>query len=180
MSDIYANPDQFGGKRVRVQGPIVDVCAERGCWIAIGSDQEFQSLRFKVEDGVIVFPMETKGQTASVEGVLTVATLGVAADRTRRAHGQGEEDHLRPEDGEGPEVLHHDQGRRGGSLLNWRRLNDIVHRDAGYLAVGLILMAVTGMFVLKGRTGITGRGAWLVSAGVLLPVVYWLAHLLTA
>ena len=65
ISDIYANPDQFNGKRVRVQGPIVDVCAERGCWIAIGSDQEFQSLRFKVEDGVIVFPMEIKGQTAS-------------------------------------------------------------------------------------------------------------------
>ena len=78
ISDIYANPDQFNGKRVKVQGPIVDVCAERGCWIAIGSDQEFQTLRFKVDDGVIVFPMDTKGLTASVEGVLTVTTLSVA------------------------------------------------------------------------------------------------------
>ena len=78
ISDIYANPDQFNGKRVKVQGPIVDVCAERGCWIAIGSDQEFQTLRFKVDDGVIVFPMEIKGQTAVVEGVLTVTTLSVA------------------------------------------------------------------------------------------------------
>jgi hypothetical protein len=78
ISDIYASPDQFNGKRVRVQGPIVDVCAERGCWIAIGSDQEFQTLRFKVDDGVIVFPMEIKGQTAVVEGVLTVTTLSVA------------------------------------------------------------------------------------------------------
>ena len=86
ISDIYANPDQFGGKRVRVQGPIVDVCAERGCWIAIGSDQEFQSLRFKVEDGVIVFPMEIKGQTAAVEGVLTVATLSVAEQIEQGEH----------------------------------------------------------------------------------------------
>jgi len=78
ISDIYASPDQFNGKRVRVQGPIVDVCAERGCWIAIGSDQEFQTLRFKVDDGVIVFPMEIKGQTAIVEGVLAVTTLSVA------------------------------------------------------------------------------------------------------
>ena len=78
ISDIYASPDQFNGKRVRVQGPIVDVCAERGCWIAIGSDKEFQTLRFKVDDGVIVFPMEIKGQTAIVEGVLTVTTLSVA------------------------------------------------------------------------------------------------------
>jgi hypothetical protein len=78
ISDIYAGPDQFNGKRVRVHGPIVDVCAERGCWIAIGSDKEFQTLRFKVDDGVIVFPMEIKGQTAIVEGVLTVTTLSVA------------------------------------------------------------------------------------------------------
>lgn len=78
ISDIYANPDQFNGKRVKVQGPIVDVCAERGCWIALGSDQEFQTLRFKVDDGVIVFPMDTKGLTAAVEGVLTVTMLSVA------------------------------------------------------------------------------------------------------
>ena len=77
ISDIYASPDQFNGKRVRVQGPIVDVCSEQGCWIAIGSDQESQPLRFKVDDGVIVFPMDIKGQTAVVEGVLTVATLSV-------------------------------------------------------------------------------------------------------
>jgi len=78
ISAIYANPDAFNGKRVKVQGPIVDVCSERGCWIAIGSDQEFQTLRFKVDDGVIVFPMEIKGMTASVEGVLAVTTLSVA------------------------------------------------------------------------------------------------------
>jgi hypothetical protein len=78
ISDIYATPDNFNGKRVKVQGPIVDVCAERGCWIAIGSDQEFQTLRFKVDDGVIVFPMEIRGRTAVVEGVLTVTTLSVA------------------------------------------------------------------------------------------------------
>lgn len=44
-------------------------------------------------------------------------------------------------------------------------------------AVSLIIVAITGMFVLKGKTGITGRGAWLVSLGVLIPVSYWLLHL---
>ena len=75
ISDIYAQPDQFNGKRVKVQGPIVDVCSEKGCWIAVGSDKEFQSIRFKVDDGVIVFPMDAKGLTATVEGVVTVTTL---------------------------------------------------------------------------------------------------------
>lgn len=44
-------------------------------------------------------------------------------------------------------------------------------------AVSLIIVAITGMFVLKGRNGITGRGAWLVGVGVLIPVGYWLLHL---
>jgi len=75
VSDIYASPDAYNGKRVLVQGPIVDVCAEMGCWLAIGSDKEFQTIRFKVEDGVIVFPMSIKGMNARVEGIISVETL---------------------------------------------------------------------------------------------------------
>lgn len=75
ISDIFAQPDAFNGKRVKVQGAIVDVCSEKGCWIMIASDKEFQAIRFKVDDGVIVFPMTEKGKTAIVEGVVTVSVL---------------------------------------------------------------------------------------------------------
>lgn len=75
ISAIYAAPDSFAGKRVQVKGPIVDVCEMRGCWIALGSDAEFQTLRFKVDDGVISFPMTAKGLTAVAEGVVSVSTL---------------------------------------------------------------------------------------------------------
>jgi len=78
VSDIYANPEKFSGKRVQVQGPIVDVCESMGCWLALGSDKEFETIRFKVEDGVIVFPMSIKGKNAKVEGVISVETLTVA------------------------------------------------------------------------------------------------------
>jgi hypothetical protein len=44
-------------------------------------------------------------------------------------------------------------------------------------AVSLILLAVTGLFVLKGRHGITRRGGWLTAAGVVLPGAYWVYHL---
>ncbi len=77
ISDIYANPDKFKDKRVKVQGPIVDVCAEKGCWLAIGSDKDFESIRFKVDDGVMVFPVSIKGLKATVEGVISVAMLSV-------------------------------------------------------------------------------------------------------
>jgi len=46
---------------------------------------------------------------------------------------------------------------------------------ADLYAVALGLLAVTGLFVLKGKKGITGRGAWLTGAGVVLPIVFlWL------
>jgi len=88
ISDIYAQPDQFNGKRVKVQGPVVDVCSSRGCWIAIGSDKEFQTLRFKVDDGVIVFPMDAKGLNAVVEGVVSVTTLSVEEQLAAAKAGQ--------------------------------------------------------------------------------------------
>jgi hypothetical protein len=44
-------------------------------------------------------------------------------------------------------------------------------------AISLVVLAITGMFVLRGKLGITGRGAWLTSIGVLLPVAYWVYHL---
>lgn len=45
---------------------------------------------------------------------------------------------------------------------------------ADLYALALLLMSVTGLFVLKGRTGITGRGAWLTAAGVAIPLACWL------
>ena len=77
VSDIIANPDKWNGKRVLVTGPIVDVCKSRGCWIKIGSDKEFESIRFKVDDGVIVFPQDIKGKKASAEGVVSVKKISV-------------------------------------------------------------------------------------------------------
>ena len=62
VSDILAHPDQYQGKRVKVEGAVVDVCKMRGCWIKIAGDKDFESIRFKVDDGVIVFPMTERGK----------------------------------------------------------------------------------------------------------------------
>lgn len=48
---------------------------------------------------------------------------------------------------------------------------------ADLYAAALIVVAITGLFVLKGRMGITGRGAWLTAIGVLVPVLYWVYYL---
>ena len=71
VSEIMANPAKFSGKKVLIEGPVVGVCEKRGCWIKIGSDKEFESIQFKVDDGVIVFPLDAKGKTARAQGVVS-------------------------------------------------------------------------------------------------------------
>lgn len=41
----------------------------------------------------------------------------------------------------------------------------------------LIIVSITGLFVLRGRKGITGRGAWLTGLGVLIPLLFLVAYL---
>ena len=48
---------------------------------------------------------------------------------------------------------------------------------ADLYAVSLVFLALTGLFVLKGRLGISGRGGWLTAAGTLLPLGYWLLYM---
>lgn len=42
---------------------------------------------------------------------------------------------------------------------------------ADLYALLLLFMAVSGLLVLRGRTGLTGRGKWLVLAGIALPLL---------
>lgn len=68
ISEIIDKPENFIGQKVLVEGTVVNVCAKRGCWIELASEKEFETIRVKVQDGVIVFPMEAKGKKALVEG----------------------------------------------------------------------------------------------------------------
>lgn len=43
-------------------------------------------------------------------------------------------------------------------------------------AISLMLLAVTGLFILKGKNGIAGRGAWLTAAGIVIPIVFLLLY----
>ena len=42
---------------------------------------------------------------------------------------------------------------------------------ADIYAAALAVLAVTGLFILRGKQGIKGRGAWLTAAGVVLPLL---------
>ncbi|MCF8243206.1 MAG: DUF4920 domain-containing protein [Melioribacteraceae bacterium] len=68
IEDILAAPEEYVGKKVLIEGTITDVCATRGCWINVAGPEGYQTIKVKVNDGEIVFPMEAKGKTALVEG----------------------------------------------------------------------------------------------------------------
>ncbi len=94
ISEINNQPDKYLGKRVQIEGLIIDVCAARGCWMDVASDLPFEKIQVKVVDGVIVFPLETKGQFATVEGI--VEELSLTEDQAlrmakHRAEEQGKE-----------------------------------------------------------------------------------------
>jgi hypothetical protein len=45
---------------------------------------------------------------------------------------------------------------------------------ADLYAVALILLSLTGLFIIKGPKGFLGRGWWLVGIGTAIPLFYWL------
>ncbi len=71
VAALVNHPDQYVGKKVRVDGVVTAVCQEMGCWMAIAADDraDAPTVRIKVEDGVIVFPASAKGRKVSAEGV---------------------------------------------------------------------------------------------------------------
>lgn len=75
VSEINNDPNKYLGKRVQIEGLIIDVCAARGCWMDVASDVPFEKIQVKVVDGVIVFPLEAKGQVATVEGIVEELSL---------------------------------------------------------------------------------------------------------
>ncbi|MBD3223425.1 MAG: DUF4920 domain-containing protein [Caldithrix sp.] len=86
ISDILATPDDYVGQRLMVKGRIVDVCKKRGCWMELAGDQEFQTLRIKVKDGEIVFPLQSRGKLALAEGVFEKIELSMEQTLQRMKH----------------------------------------------------------------------------------------------
>jgi hypothetical protein len=71
---LIDNPQEFVGKTIRVDGIATAVCAHMGCWMAVAAegDEKAGTVRLKVEDGVIVFPVTAQGKKVSAEGVFEV------------------------------------------------------------------------------------------------------------
>ena len=68
ISKILADPDAYVGRTVRIEGKVLDVCPMKGCWMELAGEDGEEALKVKVDDGVIVFPVTSKGKLAVAEG----------------------------------------------------------------------------------------------------------------
>ena len=62
IDDVLSSPDEKLGMNLLVTGIITDVCPMRGCWLQIKDDNSNSTIRIKVTDGEIVFPLTAKGK----------------------------------------------------------------------------------------------------------------------
>jgi len=58
------------------------------------------------------------------------------------------------------------------NLMHYNNLKHFYTWFSDAYAASLILLAITGLFVLRGKNGIIGRGAWLTAVGLLIPALF--------
>src|SRR5262245_54150348 len=77
IASVLDKPADFQGKTIRVEGVITEVCEAMGCWMALAAEAPktaqaaARTVLIQVEhDGVIVFPVTSRGHRAAAQGVL--------------------------------------------------------------------------------------------------------------
>jgi hypothetical protein len=103
---ILQDPATYEGKTVHVSGEVTEVCPRRGCWIDIADPETGETIRVKVTDGDIVFPLSAQGSKIEVEGTVQRLELDEAQAKNWKQHEaeeRGEE--FDPASVEGPMVI---------------------------------------------------------------------------
>ena len=86
IGDLLADPKKHEGKLVRVEGMVTGVCTKRGCWFDLAGDKPGEKLKFKVKDGTMVFPPDSKGKMAVAEGEVIVKEMTLEQSVARAKH----------------------------------------------------------------------------------------------
>ncbi|MEO0284372.1 MAG: DUF4920 domain-containing protein [candidate division WOR-3 bacterium] len=68
IGNLTQKPEKYINKEVLVQGKIVDVCQDSGCWVLI--EENKNKILAKSIDHKITFPKDSKGKIVEVRGIL--------------------------------------------------------------------------------------------------------------
>lgn len=88
---LVEQPSAYVGKTVRIDGVATAVCTHMGCWMAVAAEgpegnDKGATVRLKVDDGVIVFPVTAKGRKVSAEGVFEAVGATVESQDAAGEH----------------------------------------------------------------------------------------------
>lgn len=93
IDKIASAPAAYVGKTIQVKGKIIEVCEMAGCWVNLADSATGKLLKVKVDDGVIVFPKDSAGKLAIVEGKLIKIELTREQAVAKSGHEAKEQGH---------------------------------------------------------------------------------------
>ena len=81
---MLADPGQYDGKTILVEGRVADVCQKAGCWLVLAEGDK--SIRVRTKAHRFVVAKDGTGKTARIEGLIKSTKI----DEKMVAHFEGE------------------------------------------------------------------------------------------
>jgi hypothetical protein len=88
LADIYASPEQYKDKEIRIEGTIKEVCQHKGCWIKLTDGSKELTVRFK--DYGFFVPKDASKSKVIVQGVFTMEP-DMHVEHEARAQAEGKD-----------------------------------------------------------------------------------------
>ncbi len=88
LTEIYASPDQYKDKEIRVEGTIKEVCQHKGCWLKLTDGTKEITIRFK--DYGFIVPKDAATSKVIVQGIFTKGP-DMHVEQEAEAQAKGEE-----------------------------------------------------------------------------------------
>lgn len=104
LSQLLAQPSDYAGKKVRVEGHVRRACSAKGCWMELSTAPEpsAPACRVTFKDYGFFVPTDSAGSRATVDGEVTLKR--VRAEHVRHYEGEGAVFPSKHEDGSADEV----------------------------------------------------------------------------
>ncbi len=87
LTKLLADPTEFDGKTVALEGKVRKACEKKGCWMELAGSEKGPGVRVTFKNYGFFVPTTSAGSTAKVEGVIKVATLDDARAKHYEAEG---------------------------------------------------------------------------------------------
>ncbi|MBL8151954.1 MAG: DUF4920 domain-containing protein [Blastocatellia bacterium] len=78
LTKLMANPNDYSGKKVVVEGTIEKVCSKKGCWMELTEAKGRPGVRVTFKNYGFFVPTDSSGMKAKAEGEVTLKVLSKA------------------------------------------------------------------------------------------------------